>query len=147
MSSLRQILTWIGLSVATLCIVVSIQRFIVVPAAEQGGGVRIMNPEQVLVAEPFEVIVFSVTLRNSGSHPVEVTGCEAGCSCTTPVGLPVTLAANSECNLSFKLTAGDIKQPVVRQEIRIYTVPPIPNLVANVISRIETSSPTPYAPE
>ena len=113
---------------------------VVVPAAEQGPAVRVINPDQVIVTKPSEVIQFTVTLRNSGAYPVAITGCEAGCSCTTPVGLPVTLAENSEYNLSFKLKAGDIEGSTIDQEIRIYTMPPIPNLVANVVSKVETSS-------
>ncbi len=147
MSTLRRILSWFGAILATLCIVASLRHLIVVPTAEQGSVVRILNPDQVVVAKPSEVLGFTLTLRNSGSDPVEVTGCEAGCSCTTPVGLPLTLNGNSDCNLSFQLKAGNIEGSVVHQEIRVYTVPPIPDLVANVISQVETRSPTTAVPE
>lgn len=143
MSLIRQSLIWFGLLFITFCIVAGLRQLVVVPAVKRGYDVRILNPDQVVIAKPSEVVVFAVKLQNSGSESVAITGCEAGCSCTTPLDLPVTLAANSECILSFELTAAEFDGSDVHQEIHIYTMPPIPGLVASVRSRVETISPAP----
>ena len=141
MSSIRRSLIWLGLLIIAVCIVAGLRQLIVVPAVKRGYDVRILNPDQVVIAKPSEVVVFAVKLQNSGSESVAITGCEVGCSCTTPQDLPVTLPANSECILSFGLTGAEFGGSDVHQEIRIYTMPPIPGLVASVISRVESISP------
>jgi|GEM_PF-4973267 len=147
MSSIRRTLTWFGLLVMTFGIVAGLRQLVVVPTAHAEFGVRIVNPEQAIVTKPSEVVVFKLTLQNSGSESVVITGCEVGCSCTTPASLPVALPAHSDCNLSFQLTGSNMEGSVVRQQIRIYTVPPIPDLVATVVSQVETPSRMTSTPE
>ena len=141
MSLIRRSLIWFGLLTATFSIVGVLRQSFVLPTARGGVNVRITNPDQVVISKPAELVVFTLTLQNSGSESVVITGCEVGCTCTTPVGLPLTLAANSECNLSFKLKANDHEGSVARQEIRVYTMPPAPDLFAIVVSRVEAQSP------
>ena len=136
MPSSRSIAAYSGSLFAALAIVFAIRGLIVAPAVQADAAVRILNADQTVTARPLESVRFQITLENCGEESIVVTGCEVGCRCTTPVNLPLTLPGNSKCDLSFCLSVGDTVGSTVNQTIRIYTMPPIPNLVANVTSQV-----------
>ena len=89
--------------------------------------------ESVQVDRPGDPADVSFVLDNVTNRPVVVLGAETSCDCTTLQGLPITIPAQGESSLRFRLTttpaeAGrrintniklllDTPSPVVRLEI------------------------------
>lgn len=111
----------------------------VVPVAECGVSVRILSFPLRLAVAAFGDLLFEIRLRHFGAEDVVITGCEADCGCTTPIGLPVVLPGHAEVSVPFRLKGGSVQGQVTHQDIRFYTMPVVSGLVARVVSEVQAA--------
>lgn len=95
MICLRQLAGAMVSSVIVLGVLFAIHCCVVVPIVEGGVSVRIVSVPQRLTVAAFGDILFEIRLRNFGAEDVVITGCEADCGCTTPIGLSVVLPGHA----------------------------------------------------
>jgi hypothetical protein len=141
MFSSQSFLASCGTVIGAVGIIAGLRHWVVGPAAMPPAGIHIANPVIRLDIGPSEVIEFTVHLVNTGNETILVTGCDTGCDCTVPQDLPIPLQPRSERALTFTVEAGGTAGAVTSQRIRLYTVPPIPNLVVRLDVHVDDTLP------